>query len=114
MKKYISQLTAPPIPQPRIFKIAVRSDANELGLVVAYPILGGENEANVRGQTKIFRNETDKLTFLANARSQGFRNFETVIGRVDTEELVLKELARRQKLELEEDRKKTMSMGEMV
>ncbi len=102
MSRFISASPAPAVPQPRIFKIVVREDANEVGMVVAYPVIGQQNEANVKGQIKSFGNETEKLRFLANAKEQGFRNFETTSGKLDVETIVLGELARRQKMEEKE------------
>jgi hypothetical protein len=102
MRKHRAILLAPPLPEPRIFKIIVREDKNEIGLVVAYPSLQNPEEANVKGQIKKFPNETSKLLFLANAKKQGFRNFESITGRIDVEEMVLSELARRSKMERDE------------
>lgn len=102
MRKHSSVLLAPPLPQPRIFKIVVREDKNEVGLVVAYPSLKDEQEANVKGQIKTFPNEFSKLEFLVNAKEQGFKNFETTTGKIDIESMVLAELARRSKMERQE------------
>ncbi len=102
MKKFTTSSPTAVVPQPRIFKIMVRNDAHEVGIVVAYPTIENPDEANVKGQIKVFKNETDKLRFLANAKRQGFRNFENTRGKVDVETMVLAELARRQHIEKKE------------
>lgn len=91
--------TKTPLPEPRIFKIVVREDAHEVGMVVAYPVDGKPEEATVKAQTKKFPSEESKLKFLMSAKDQGFRNFETTQGNIDTEGMILSELARRQSLE---------------
>jgi len=103
MRNHTQIVTAEFVTQARIFKIVNRTDANEVGMVVAYPIPGQRYDANVKGQIKRFGNEKEKLEFLARAKSQGFRNFETRRGKVDSETMVLSELARRQKVEKEQE-----------
>ncbi|QQS59110.1 hypothetical protein IPN35_06025 [Candidatus Peregrinibacteria bacterium] len=83
----------------KIFKILVREDANELGMVFADSTKNHPQEARVRGETQQFNSETEKLRFLAKAHQKGFRNFETTRGDIDIERMVLAELARRQKAE---------------
>ncbi len=74
----------------------VREDANELGLVVAHSTSDEQDFVVVKGEVKKFRNETEKLKFLAETKAKGFSNFETCCGSFDIETVVLEELVRRQ------------------
>lgn len=85
----------------KVFKIVVRDDANEIGLVVAYPVSEKQDQVIVRGELKKFTNEKAKLKFLANAERRGFKNFENRTDRLDMEAEVLEELVRRRRLERE-------------
>ena len=80
----------------KIFKIMVRDDANELGLVVAYPTPESDDNVIVKGEVKKFSTETEKLKFLHGIQTKGFTNFENCTGRFDIETVVLEELVRRQ------------------
>lgn len=88
----------------KIFKILVREDKNELGMVFADFDLNCPQKAHIRGETQQFPSETEKLRFLVSAHKHGFRNFETVRGTIDVEKMVLTELARRQKAEKEKSK----------
>ncbi len=74
----------------------VRTDAHELGLVVAHHTPESEDNVIVKGEVKKFRNETEKLKFLYGIQRKGFTNFETCSGKFDIETVVLEELVRRQ------------------
>lgn len=100
MKKFAKTPSAPFVPA-KVFKIVVREDAHEVGLVVAYPVSEKQDQVIVRGELKKFPNEKAKLKFLANAEQRGFRNFETSTGKFDMESEVLEELVRRRKIERE-------------
>lgn len=96
MKKGIQTTTQKQIIEPRIFQMTVRNDAHHIGLVVAYPMPDTTDTVKVKGQIKIFPNETEKLQYLSKAQKKGFRNFSTQNGKIDIENMILSELARRQ------------------
>jgi hypothetical protein len=100
MKKFAPKPPASVVPA-KVFRIEVSENTNEIGLVVAYPSENDPAEATVKAQRKIFPNEKSKLRFLVNARKQGFRNFGTFRDTLDTEAMVLNELARRQQKDKE-------------
>ena len=91
--------TGKKIAEPHIFQITVRSDAPEIGMVVAYPIPKKEGEAAIQGKIKTFRGEKEKLLYVRKAQQKGFQNFSTVSGKIDVERMILQELARRQAME---------------
>ncbi len=95
MKNFVETPQAASLPA-KIFKVMVREDSNELGLVVAYQTAQQEDFVVVKGEVKKFRNETEKLKFLFDTQMSGFTNFETCHGAFDIETVVLEELVRRQ------------------
>ena len=111
MKKVIEPTPAPNLPA-KIFKVVVRDDANEIGMVVAYPATKETDEqVIVRGEVKKFKNEKKKLEFLVYAQKQGFVNFETVTGAFDIERVVLEELVRRSRQRKADLQKKKQENG---